>query len=111
MCDEADEGDVLLLCDSCNAAFHLQCTKPRLRKIPPGKTIPVTYCSSSWTRTSKALHTSQLLRCMNRLMQWVVSALCVNTYPQSSGSVSPAFFNGYLLVCGNEGHCLTQLIM
>lgn len=36
MCDEADEGDVLLLCDGCDSAFHLQCTTPRLRKIPAG---------------------------------------------------------------------------
>ena len=27
---------MLLLCDGCNSAFHLQCTKPRLRKVPAG---------------------------------------------------------------------------
>ena len=37
MCDEAEEGDVLLLCDSCDSAFHLQCAKPRLRRIPAGE--------------------------------------------------------------------------
>ena len=37
VCEEAEEGDVLLLCDGCNSAFHLQCTKPRLRKVPAGE--------------------------------------------------------------------------
>ena len=36
VCDEADEGDVLLLCDGCDQAYHLQCAKPRLRRVPAG---------------------------------------------------------------------------
>lgn len=40
MCDEAEEGDVLLLCDGCNSAFHLACAKPRLRSVPAGE-LPV----------------------------------------------------------------------
>lgn len=31
VCGEADEGDVLLLCDGCDAACHLGCARPRLR--------------------------------------------------------------------------------
>lgn len=37
MCYEAEEGDVLLLCDGYDNAFHLQRTKPRLHRIPTGK--------------------------------------------------------------------------
>ena len=49
MCDEADEGDVLLLCDGCDNAFHLQCTKPRLRKIPAGMPQFLSSYTNSWS--------------------------------------------------------------
>ncbi len=34
VCGEADEGDVLLLCDGCDKACHLGCARPVLRRIP-----------------------------------------------------------------------------
>lgn len=34
VCGEADEGDVLLLCDGCDNACHLGCARPMLRRIP-----------------------------------------------------------------------------
>ncbi|BDA48546.1 probable Bromodomain adjacent to zinc finger domain protein 2B at C-terminar half [Coccomyxa sp. Obi] len=34
VCGEADEGDVLLLCDGCDNACHLGCARPVLRRIP-----------------------------------------------------------------------------
>ena len=27
---------MLLLCDGCDQAYHLQCAKPRLRRVPAG---------------------------------------------------------------------------
>ncbi|KAK9917599.1 hypothetical protein WJX75_006241 [Coccomyxa subellipsoidea] len=34
VCGEADEGDVLLLCDGCDNACHLGCARPMLRRVP-----------------------------------------------------------------------------
>ncbi|CAL8463591.1 g3125 [Coccomyxa elongata] len=34
VCGEAEEGDVLLLCDGCDNACHLGCARPVLRRIP-----------------------------------------------------------------------------
>lgn len=32
----ADEGDILLLCDSCDNACHLSCCAPPLKRVPKG---------------------------------------------------------------------------
>ncbi len=32
----ADEGDILLLCDSCDNACHLSCCNPPLKRVPKG---------------------------------------------------------------------------
>ena len=32
----ADEGDILLLCDSCDNACHLSCCQPPLKRVPKG---------------------------------------------------------------------------
>lgn len=32
----ADEGDILLLCDSCDNACHLSCCHPPLKRVPKG---------------------------------------------------------------------------
>jgi hypothetical protein len=37
MCSAADEGDVLVLCDGCDNACHLQCAQPPLRRVPKGQ--------------------------------------------------------------------------
>lgn len=39
VCGEADEGDVLLLCDACDNACHLGCARPLLRRIPKGEIL------------------------------------------------------------------------
>jgi hypothetical protein len=36
VCGSSSEGSVLLLCDGCDKACHLKCTKPRLRRVPKG---------------------------------------------------------------------------
>ena len=36
VCGCSSEGSVLLLCDGCDKACHLKCTKPRLRRVPKG---------------------------------------------------------------------------
>ena len=36
VCQEADVGDTLLLCDSCDNACHLGCAAPALSRIPKG---------------------------------------------------------------------------
>ncbi|KAK9815582.1 hypothetical protein WJX72_006239 [[Myrmecia] bisecta] len=36
VCCAAEEGDVLLLCDSCDAACHLGCCAPPLKRVPKG---------------------------------------------------------------------------
>ena len=36
VCGEGDDGDILLLCDSCDNACHLQCCKPALKRVPKG---------------------------------------------------------------------------
>jgi len=36
VCGSTSEGSVLLLCDGCDKACHLKCTKPRLRRVPKG---------------------------------------------------------------------------
>jgi hypothetical protein len=41
VCGEADEGDVLLLCDSCDNACHLACAQPPLKRIPKGECLAV----------------------------------------------------------------------
>lgn len=40
VCGEADEGDVLLLCDGCDNACHLGCARPMLRRVPKSELIP-----------------------------------------------------------------------
>ena len=40
VCGEADEGDVLLLCDGCDNACHLGCARPVLRRIPKSEALP-----------------------------------------------------------------------
>ncbi|KAK2079884.1 hypothetical protein QBZ16_002279 [Prototheca wickerhamii] len=37
VCGEAEEGDVLVLCDECDAACHLHCARPRLKAVPTGE--------------------------------------------------------------------------
>lgn len=39
VCGEADEGDVLLLCDGCDNACHLGCARPVLRRIPKSECL------------------------------------------------------------------------
>ena len=36
ICQVGDDGDILLLCDSCDNACHLQCCKPPLKRVPKG---------------------------------------------------------------------------
>lgn len=36
ICHVGDDGDILLLCDSCDNACHLQCCKPALKRVPKG---------------------------------------------------------------------------
>ncbi|PSC70702.1 Bromodomain adjacent to zinc finger domain 2A [Micractinium conductrix] len=36
LCGQSDEGDVLLLCDSCDNACHLSCCNPPLKRVPKG---------------------------------------------------------------------------
>ena len=36
VCGASDEGDVLLLCDSCDNACHLSCCTPPLTRVPKG---------------------------------------------------------------------------
>ncbi|KAL6778366.1 hypothetical protein ACKKBG_A17925 [Auxenochlorella protothecoides x Auxenochlorella symbiontica] len=36
VCGSSQEGDVLLLCDACDAACHLACARPRLQAVPSG---------------------------------------------------------------------------
>lgn len=36
VCGTSQEGDVLLLCDACDAACHLACARPRLQAVPSG---------------------------------------------------------------------------
>lgn len=35
-CGHAELGDVLLLCDGCDATCHLQCCRPALKRVPKG---------------------------------------------------------------------------
>ena len=36
VCGSGEQADVLLLCDSCNSAYHTFCLVPRLRAVPEG---------------------------------------------------------------------------
>ncbi|KAI3437873.1 hypothetical protein D9Q98_000319 [Chlorella vulgaris] len=36
LCGQSDEGDILLLCDSCDNACHLSCCNPPLKRVPKG---------------------------------------------------------------------------
>ena len=36
VCGSGEQDDVLLLCDSCNSAYHTFCLVPRLRAVPEG---------------------------------------------------------------------------
>lgn len=36
ICNVGDDGDILLLCDSCDNACHLQCCQPPLKRVPKG---------------------------------------------------------------------------
>ena len=36
VCERADGEDTMLLCDACNAAFHMECLSPPLEEIPAG---------------------------------------------------------------------------
>lgn len=36
VCGLSEEGDVLLLCDSCDNACHLTCCQPPLKRVPKG---------------------------------------------------------------------------
>ena len=37
VCDRADGEDTMLLCDSCNAAYHMECLMPPLSEVPAGE--------------------------------------------------------------------------
>lgn len=54
-CGEADEGDVLLLCDSCDNACHLHCAVPALRRVPKGDWCAIFLLGP---------YTSKTLRCL-----------------------------------------------
>lgn len=45
VCGEASGGRVTLLCDGCDAACHLKCTQPRLRRTPPGDWFCINWCA------------------------------------------------------------------
>lgn len=36
LCGQSDEGDILLLCDSCDNACHLSCCNPPFKRVPKG---------------------------------------------------------------------------
>lgn len=36
VCRKMDGSDSMLLCDSCDAAYHIYCLTPPLASIPPG---------------------------------------------------------------------------
>lgn len=53
VCGEADEGDVLLLCDSCDNACHLACARPQLKRIPKGEDTHMPVCLEKGSRMAR----------------------------------------------------------
>jgi len=52
VCNEGEEGDVLLLCDSCDNACHLSCCDPPLKRVPKGNWY-CTECTAKKTAAKK----------------------------------------------------------
>lgn len=49
VCKVGDDGDVLLLCDSCDNACHLACCKPPRKRVPKGDW----FCNECKTKSQK----------------------------------------------------------
>ena len=51
VCEICNDGGDLLCCSTCNLVFHLKCTRPVLKQLPPGTYSPIFVrwwdCSSS----------------------------------------------------------------
>lgn len=54
ICKVGDDGDILLLCDSCDNACHLQCCKPPLKRVPKGDWFCVDCKQKAKPATKKA---------------------------------------------------------
>ena len=55
-CGEASGGRVMLLCDGCNAACHLKCTQPRLRRTPAGDWYCTDWCARALPQGELPVH-------------------------------------------------------
>jgi hypothetical protein len=56
----ADEGDVLLLCDSCDNACHLSCCTPPLKRVPKGDW----FCSECTARQAAEAAAAAQIKCV-----------------------------------------------